>query len=194
MTRLYQRIWQLAAPLIHLLFPARCDFGGARLPEGPCIVCANHSSMKDPIYLAIVLGPREQLYFMAKAELFARKHIGAFLTGLGAFPVRRGEADITAVKTAIRHLRDGHKIGMFPEGTRVGADDAVAAKTGAVALAARTRVPIVPVYLPREKKFFRRITIRVGEPYLVDGAADGNTEQLAADLMERIYALGREGT
>lgn len=191
MTALYRLAWIIGGPLYKFLY--RLHFPGRELlPDGPCIVCANHSSMKDPILLAIAIGPREQPCFMAKAELFAKPLVGALLRGLGAFPVRRGEADVTAVKTSMQYLKSGRKLCIFPEGTRLTADDAASAKTGAVSLAARLHVPLVPVWIPREKRLFRRTVVRVGAPYCVEGARRADLTPLAEELMERIYALGRE--
>ena len=191
MTGLYRLAWSIGGPLYQFLYRLRFP-GREQFPEGACIVCANHSSMKDPILLALAIGRREQPCFMAKAELFSRPCIGAILRGLGAFPVRRGEADVTAVKTSMQYLNSGRKLCIFPEGTRLTADDAASAKTGAVSLAARLHVPIVPVWIPREKRLFHRTVVRIGAPYCIDGARRGDLAPLAEELMERIYALGRE--
>ena len=86
--------------------------GKENLPtEGSAIIFSNHTSLFDPIVLGCLL-PRK-IYFMAKQELFRIKPFALFMKGLGAFPVKRGTADISAVKTALYTLRKGEVFGIF---------------------------------------------------------------------------------
>jgi len=99
-----------------------------------------------------------------------------------------------AIKGAMRLLKDGKKVGIFPEGTRVSTEDGEA-KSGAVRLAARMGVPIVPVYLPRKKRFLRFNRVAIGAPYLVEldkKATPEEVERAAEELMEKIRKLGGE--
>ena len=108
-------------------------------------------------------------------------------------PAKVGQADVAAVRTAMKYLKDGEKLLMFPEGTRHLDGEFGDAKTGAAMLAVRTGVPIVPVYLPAEKRWFRFTPVAFGEPYHPKVAGrKGTTEEyraIAEDLMERIEAL-----
>ncbi len=79
------------------------------------MLAANHSSNFDPWPLGFPLWPSRQLYFMAKIELF-NPILGPILRSGGAFPVRRGEQDLSAIETAIRLCREGKIVAMFPEG------------------------------------------------------------------------------
>ena len=119
--------------------------------------------------------------------------IGWILRHGGIFGVKRGQADVAAVRTAMKYLKDGEKLLMFPEGTRHLDGEFGDAKTGAAMLAVRTGVPIVPVYLPAEKRWFRFTPVAFGEPYHPKVAGrKGTTEEyraIAEDLMERIEAL-----
>src|SRR6266516_3679713 len=81
------------------------------------VLAANHTSNFDPWPLALPLFPRRQVRFMAKSELFT-PILKPILVGGGAFPVRRGEADIEAIRRAVELVRDGEIVVMFPEGTR----------------------------------------------------------------------------
>ena len=88
------------------------------------------------------------------------------------------------------YVRAGEKVGIFPEGTRVSTDGAVVAKPGAVRIAAKLRVPVVPVFVSRRKWIFRKVKIVIGEPIVISA----NTEdfQLATnELMEKISEMGR---
>ena len=109
------------------------------------------------------------------------------------FGVDRGHADMHAVKTALKLLKDGNKLLMFPEGTRHQDGEFGDAKTGAAMLAVRTGVPIVPIYMPAEKKWFRLNPVVFGQPYYPKVAGRKGTAEeyraIAEDLMRRIEAL-----
>lgn len=186
---IYNLLWIIAA----LLYPTRC-IGREKMPEGPCIVCANHSHALDPLFLAVGITKKHYLHFMCKKELMDVPIVGWWIRRVGSFAVDRSGGDINAIRTSMRLLKRGEKVMIFPEGTRSGTDDAVAAKTGAIRLAGRLHVPIVPVYIPREKKLFHKVVVRVGDPYYVDCAA-GDHEIFSMEseaLMERISALREE--
>jgi 1-acyl-sn-glycerol-3-phosphate acyltransferase len=84
-------------------------------------------------------------------------------------------------------LKDGEQVCIFPEGTRVSAPDAVVAKVGAVRIAMRLGVPIIPAFITRNKKLFRKVDVVVGEPYYI--SADADPQQQTEELMQRIEAL-----
>lgn len=159
-----------------------------KIPEGGAIICANHSHAVDPFLVAYACGRRDWIHVMAKKELFVPV-LGWMLKTAGIFPVSRGESDIGAIRTAITYLKNGDKILMFPEGTRVSEGESVAAKTGAVRLAAKLDVPIVPVYVPREKRLFRRLRISIGEPYLTGKVKNTELTEQCETLMQKIYEL-----
>ncbi len=162
------------------------------LPEGAAIVCANHSHAIDPILIALTVGRKNPLHFMAKQELSHNAFSAFLLKKVGVFFVNRGGHDIGAIKTAMTLLKNGEKVGIFPEGTRVPEDISVTAKNGAIRIAMRMNVPIVPVFVSKKKKAFSPLDVVVGESYYVT-EGDDITEQ-TAKLMEKIYALdpGRE--
>jgi len=139
-----------------------------RLPEGAAVICPNHTSLRDPLYVALACGIRERLHFMAKSELYENRFLARLLTKLGAFPVRRGQPDIEAIRSSVGYLNDGCKLIIFPEGTRVTAGKDVEAKGGAAMLAARTGVPMVPVYIRNARTFFTRVDLTFGEPIFVE--------------------------
>ena len=94
------------------------DRGNEPMPEtGPYLVCANHQTALDVLFLCAVLR-RQQPHFMAKAELFRVPVLGRLVRWLGAYPVSRGKGDVGAIKHAIRLLENGTSIGLFPQGTR----------------------------------------------------------------------------
>lgn len=119
--------------------------------------------------------------------------IGWILKHGGIFGVKRGQADIGAIKTAMKYLKNGELLLMFPEGTRHQDGDFGDAKTGAAMLATRTGVPIVPIYMPAEKRWFRWNQVVIGEPYYPETTSKRPTpdeyKAIAEDLMRRIEAL-----
>ena len=170
--------------------------GLENIPAGGAIVCANHTSSMDPLFMIVAMLKKPHLRFMAKAELFSSKIFGTILKKIGSFAVNRSGADISAIRTAMRFLKNGEKVVIFPEGTRVSDDDAVVAKNGAVKLSAKVNVPILPVYVPRKKTFFKRNIIIIGEPYYISGGEEKLTNDdyaLAAEqLMVKIRSLSPE--
>ena len=168
--------------------------GREKIPDGPAIICANHSSFTDPFYMAFAVPPKYHLCLMAKRELFDFKPLGWILRGIGTFPVNRESAgDMEAMKNALKVLKSGKKLGIFPEGTRTSEDGAVSPKAGAIRIAQKTGAPIIPMYIPRKKKFFRRNPIVVGDAMDVSSMgrlSREDMERLADELMDKIARMG----
>jgi 1-acyl-sn-glycerol-3-phosphate acyltransferase len=169
-----------------------------KLPEkGPVIVAANHVSNWDPIIVAVAL--KRPIYFMAKEELFKNKLLGILLAKLHAFPVRRGSADIKAIRKAMEILADGQVLGIFPEGSRkkVAPDSTVQAGVAMIALKSRTPVlPIACLGTERSIPFgwTNPLLLRVGELIKVEKYAEEKVkasvlEKLSNEIMERINKL-----
>ena len=168
--------------------------GVENIPEGAALMCGNHTSLGDPLYVVCCMGSRRQTHVMAKAEIMKWPVIGFLLKKAGIFGVNRGKSDMAAIKEAMRVLRDGEKLLMFPEGTRVRGDEDVEAKVGAALFATRTGVPLLPVYIQRKKRRFRRNTVVIGEPYYPEYEGRKPSEEelhvMARELMARVKALG----
>jgi len=143
--------------------------------------------------MAYSAGWRIQIRFMAKAELFRIPVVAPLLRSIGTFPVDRA-GGAGAIKEAMKHLKAGEKVGIFPEGARIATEEESEAKIGAVRLAAKMGVPVVPVYIPRQKPMFRRQRIVFGEPYMIEvdrkTATSTDYETLAEQMMEKIHRLG----
>lgn len=137
--------------------------GKENMPHyGGAVVVINHRSNWD-VVIAGISSPR-QLGFMAKSELFKNKLLGGLITALGAFPVQRGKGDIGAIKAALMRLREDKIVAMFPEGRRVRDNETVSAKPGAVMLAHKARVPIVPIKLSGKYHWMSKINVTIGKP------------------------------
>ena len=192
MNKVYTVVYSILWPVFKVLLPSKV-IGNTKMPEGGVLICGNHSSLTDPLYVLFSLGNKQQSRVMAKAELMKVPVLGFLLKKAGIFGIDRGKADVQAIKTAIKALKGGERLLLFPEGTRVAEGKEGNAHSGAAMLAIRTGVPIVPVYIPRKKTWFRPITLVFGQPYFPDFAGQKATpedyERITADLMERIYSL-----
>ena len=192
--RFYRGMWCLAAPIIRLLYPMQVE-GLENLPtDQPVLICANHSHALDPVLLAAAMPKTTRLRAMAKKQLFSIPIVGWLITKLGAFPVDRGHSDISAVKNAIRALRDGYHLVVFPEGTRVREPGSVRAKGGVAMIAIRSGVKLMPVFISNDKRLFHRVKIVFGQPYapLYTGRR-GTAEEYQAnadEIMRQVYELG----
>lgn len=166
--------------------------GKENVIDGGVIFASNHKSNWDPVAVAATC-PR-QLAFMAKSELFKFKPFGAFLKGLGAFPVHRGKGDIGAIKTALTILKEEKAMIMFPEGKRVKEGEKCDIKPGVVLLATRSKVPVIPVKISGKYRLFKRVTVTYGAPiYLDEYYGEKLTvekmQELSTSVMDRVYAL-----
>ena len=176
-------------PIIHIK-------GREKLPQGAAMLCCNHSAFSDPIWV-IVFGKCPTLpRSMAKKELLEKPVLGWLYRKLGAFPVDRGHADIGAIKTAMKTLKNNDKVLIFPEGTRVRKGKVSEPHSGALMIATRTKAPIVPVYLSTKKHFWQSVTLCYGKPYtpVCEDAkpTQEELERLTAELMDKIYAIGAQ--
>ncbi|MBD5118286.1 MAG: 1-acyl-sn-glycerol-3-phosphate acyltransferase [Clostridiales bacterium] len=167
--------------------------GVENIPEGAALICGNHTSLGDPLYVVCCMGSKRQTHVMAKAEIMKWPVIGFLLKKAGIIGVNRGKSDMAAIKEAIRVLRAGEKLLMFPEGTRVKEGETSEAHTGAAMLSTRTDTPLVPVYISPKKRRFRRTTVVFGQSYHPEfegrkPSAD-DYQRIANDLLARVRAL-----
>lgn len=187
-TALYCVVWVFFS----LFHPIRA-VGRERLPEGGALLCGNHTSASDPFCVVFAVGRRPQCRVMAKDELMRIPLVGFLLKKAGIIGVKRGKADVGAVKESMKALKNGEKLLLFPEGTRIAEGEKGSAHNGAAMLSTRTGAPIVPVYIPRKKKWFRPTTVVFGEPYLPQFEGRRPTpedyDRIAAEVMEKIDAL-----
>ena len=184
-------------PIVKPLFRLRAA-GLENLPERGFVLAANHISNFDPWPLALPLFPRRPLCFMAKSELF-NPFLGPILRHTGVFPVRRGQGDREALRTAVELLRGGSIVAMFPEGTRraKGVRKKFEARphTGTARIALAAGVPLVPAAIAGTDRLSRLGPLRVayGQPVELDDLASlprSTAARVATErLMAKIYEL-----
>lgn len=112
--------------------------------EGAVIIAPNHKSYFDPPLVGVAIKKRV-VHYMAKEELFRNPFFGWILRQFGTFPVKRGSVDRTAVRQAVKELKNGNALGIFPEGTRIKRSGLGRFHSGMASLALMTGTPVIPV-------------------------------------------------
>jgi 1-acyl-sn-glycerol-3-phosphate acyltransferase len=161
--------------------------------SGGLIVAANHRSFLDPFVIGALLPWRRQIQFVAKVELFEKPWQGWILNRLGAFPIRRGQSDETAVETARIAVERGGTVVIFPEGTRIRQGSLARPKRGVGRLALETGAPVLPVAVLGSEHVRRgwrirprKVALRAGPP-LTFPRTERPSPSLAATVTERIW-------
>lgn len=160
-----------------------------------CIICGNHVHALDAP--ALIASTSRKIRFMAKQELW--KSVGfKFMAWIfEVFPVARGQKDTEAIKTSMKILKSNEILGMYPEGTRNGIERGIKPKNGAVNLAIRMDVPIIPFGVSGSFKPFTKVVYRFGEPmnfsnYKADAKNKEIVDGLTSEVMSRVIELRDE--
>ncbi len=171
-SRVFYRVaWAIVVPLFRLYTRLTIN-GREHLPaEGAFILAPNHRSYLDTPFAGTVRWKR--MRFMGKDTMWKIAWLGKIFSALGAFPVTRGTADREALKRAIQVLELGEPLVLFPEGERKSGPVVQPLFDGAVYVAFKAGVPIVPVgiggserVMPKGSKFVypRKVHVEIGPP------------------------------
>ena len=108
-----------------------------------------------------------KLSVLAKKELFKKKFIGGLLKNCGGIPVDRDNPDLSTIISAIKVLKSGNKLAIFPEGTRNKSKtlELQPIKSGSAVFAVKAKCPIVPIMIERKARIFRKNHIIIGKPF-----------------------------
>ena len=189
----YFLVGAVSWPVVYGLYRLRAEGVENLPPSGGFVLAANHTSNLDPWPLGMPLWPGRFLRFMAKKELFWWP-LGPIISLGGAVPVRRGEGDVEAIRTAIELARQGHVVAMFPHGTRARKGlvkrHQPRAHSGAARIALEADVPLVPAAIAGTDRLSRlaRLRVRYGEPLGLDDLKDQETGAAAREATERLMA------
>lgn len=132
---------------------------------GGAVVIANHSGFHDPIILNMLFWYRH-LHMLALQLFFESRRSRWFFRNMLCIPVNKENFNIQTFRAAEEVLKEGHMLGIFPEG-QINTDEKVSVqsfKSGAVFMALKANVPIVPVYIRPHLKWYERAVMVVGEP------------------------------
>jgi len=187
------RLLQITVRWTCLIFlQSRC-FGAWRVPRrGGLVIVANHQSYLDPPVIGCHI-PRV-LWYMARDSLFRHRALAGAIRFFRAIPVRREEADAASFRRCVKLLQRGHCVLMFPEGRRSLDGRVGRCRGGAVALAARAEVPMLPVVIEGAHEAWGRdvrwpkprpIWILIGDPIDPAALADRSSAE-SGDRLARI--------
>ncbi|NOY64533.1 MAG: 1-acyl-sn-glycerol-3-phosphate acyltransferase, partial [Nitrospirae bacterium] len=169
--------------------------GEHNIPEsGGLIIASNHLSYLDPPLIGISM--KRQAYFMAKDSLFKNPLIGWFVRSF-SIPVDRESPKPSTIKEAVKLLKDGKVLVLFPEGGRSKDGDIGGGKRGVAMIAAMSKAPVVPALiegtdraLPKGATFLRPAKVRItfGPPMEIktDESTRDYQHRLTEEIMERI--------
>lgn len=159
------------------------------------LICPNHYHWLDPLLVAICI--RRPVKFMAKYELFEKPLLGFILRNIYVYPVKRGEADLSAIKNTLRILKDKQLVGIFPEGTRIKGEELGKANAGVALFSIKTGSPAIPVLISGNYKPFTRMSITIGKPvelsqYRKEKMTNDDYLETSQIIMRKIDELKKE--
>lgn len=194
--------WSVVSPVLHVYFRGRV-YGAENVPQnGPLVVVSNHASDFDPPILSCCI--RRPVAYMAKEELFQIPVFSRAIELYGAYPVKRGSADRSALRAAMKYLEAGWAAGIFLQGTRTSDGKITEPKLGAALIAAKTNAPLLPVSLWGTHKIIQEgsaiprlvpVTVRIGQaiapPTSTNKAELLAVTQQCATAIADLHDLGR---
>ncbi len=197
----WYRIGRFFCRIICRLFLRVKIYGKENVPAtGGVLLVSNHQSYLDPIFCGIRL--KRDLHFLVRHTLYEERFWGRIIKVLNTIPVRRGEADLTAMRIIIQKLKEGGAVCIFPEGTRTQDGRISSFKPGFGLLCRRSQATIVPVVIegafeawPRTKKFFRpwrKIAIRYGEMLSAEKVKNIDARELAETVTATLRRMQNE--
>lgn len=178
-----------------LVYPLRSHNRDRLDREAPFIIVANHSSMLDPLAIAVTC-KRYEIRFLGKKELTKHPVVRWLVRHLHMITLDRHTTDIAAMRAAFDVLKQGDVVGIFPEGARRSPEDAMQElETGVSLLALRSRAPLIPVYLKGRFRPFQTVHLYVGDPIdyrdlLAGGVNRATCDALTNRIAEAVLSLG----
>lgn len=193
--------------MLHFILRAICRFilnlffgmekcGRENVPKnGGFILASNHVSYLDPVAVGSAC-PRK-LNYMARHDLFSNPFSSWLLTKVGSFPVKKDAADIWALREAVRRVKNGEGLLLFPEGRRLNlGEEGSKIEAGVGFLADKLNVPVIPVHVngtekawPKGAKFItpKKVTVIFGKQ--IDVERGKPYQDIAESIMENIRHL-----
>lgn len=186
--------WSVVSPALHVYFQGRI-YGAEHVPKhGPLVVASNHASNFDPPILSSCVG--RPVAYMAKEELFHIPILKQAIQWYGAYPVSRGAADRSAIRSALKYLEAGWATGVFLQGTRTLDGRITDPKIGAALIAAKAKAPLLPVSLWGSQRILNKgsaipqsvpVTVRIGQ--VIDAPSSTDREELQAVTQQCVAAI-----
>ena len=154
MTFWYLLGYSLSKAIAKTFFNYRVIGAENMIEEGPCIIAANHCSYLDPPLVGVAC--KRAIHYLARKSLLDVPILGPILPELNVIPVDQKNADRSALMGAIRVVRNGGAVLIFPEGTRSHDGNLQPAQPGIGMIVAKTGAPVVPVKISGSYEVFPR--------------------------------------
>ncbi len=201
MTYWYLLGYSLSKAIAKTFFSYRVIGAENMIEEGPCIIAANHCSFFDPPLVGVAC--KRAIHYLARKSLLEWPVLGPIFPELNVIPVDRKNADRSALMGAIRVVKSGGAVLIFPEGTRSPDGNLQPAQPGIGMIVAKTGAPVVPVRIsgsyeafPRDRALPRKVpvTVFIGAPRRVtDGLNRANRtdyEKISRSTITAIAEIG----
>lgn len=188
-TFVYKLADALSQFLFYTFFPVKYHHAErVQQIDAPFILIGNHNSMLDPLLVGWKCR-RYQIRYLGKKELTQNPILKWLFKQLLMIPVDRHNMDMTAVRACLKTLKEGHALGIFPEGTRHKEGVMQDLESGVAMIALRGNAPMLPVYVSGKPRFLRRVHCYYGEPISVAELAQSGVSK---DNCEKLLAIIRQ--
>ena len=170
--------------------------GIENIEEGkPALICPNHVHGLDSV--VIVLTNKRTIRVLAKESLFKNPILRWLASIFGVYPVKQNNKSMETMKISLKLLKNNELLLIFPEGTRNGMAKGVKPKDGAIKLAAKAKVPIIPVGVQGSFKPFTKVKVNIGKPIQYNLSKEELNDkeklrELTDELMKKIVELRDE--
>ena len=157
-----------------------------------CLICPNHSRIYDPIFLFPKI---DNMYSMAKSELFKNKIVADFLKYHNVFPTDRENVDSRSLRQALKLIKENEKIRLliFPEGKVIKKkEERGTVRKGPVYIAKIAEIPVIPVYITARPRYFSKVIVKFGNPIYFNKEElkdKGQIIEKSKELMKEIYNM-----
>ena len=182
---MYRFLCLIVRAFISLIFRVKV-VGADNIPgEGGFLLCGNHISNWDAPLIQVFI--KRRIYYMAKDELFHAFGVGLILKLIKAIPVKRSGADFNSIKLAIKTVKNGDVLGIFPTGQREKVKGEGEVKSGVGFLAVKTDAPVIPVRIVASYRLFSRVTMYIGSPRTYSPSEGRPTAEDYENISKAIY-------
>ena len=181
----YRLIYSILRIIATPLFRIRVH-GIEKIPENEkYIVCANHKSLLDPVFIALALD--RQVHFIAKKELFEVPILKNILKFLKAIPAQRDGKDLSVLRDSIKLIKSGKILGIFPEGTRVKEIKRENIKDGAGYIALKSKTDILTIEIISSYKPFFKTDLYIKNIVKIEDFKNLKSKDAMEKIMDETY-------
>ncbi len=173
--------------IFKFLYPSKI-YGLENVTEGGAVVVCNHFSVVDCGFMLKLT--RKKMYFLAKQELSKNKIFWKILSSYGAIAIDRDNPSVKTLFTAFKLIKKGHKLVIFPEGTRnkTRTSELQTIKSGSAVFAVKAKCPIIPVMILKKARMFRKTHVLVGKPFTLEEFYSRELDESTTKEMDDVIA------